>query len=161
LLTLRKGEIGTACTSVVTEYRQRGTRHTAPITIEVERLTALEISELVKELVYSYRQFYVPNLEDAASDSEYSHYETESAHAWAILETAFKHKGRFGECLLQDRSPGAPDKIIEQLVEWTQDLPWPEGGHSDIWEAVSAEECNSKTAEFMNDRLWPFTRMIR
>lgn len=123
-------------------------------------MTGSEIEELVGELVHSYRRFYLSDLEKATVE-EYSQYETESEVAGSTLEAAFMHKNGFSEEFLQNESPEATGQITRQLVEWTHDLPWPGSGKSDIWEVDSTDECNEKTAEFMKDRLWPFTRSIR
>jgi hypothetical protein len=151
---------------VVTEYRQKSPEHTAPITVEVEHLSASEIDELIKELVWNYRKLYLPDVEDEnVSAEEYQQYQRESELAWYTLEAAFKHRREFKQDLLRDMSDGAADKITGQLISWTEDLEWPEGNGSanGVWKstAQTAEECCEKTTAFMQDRLWPFTKLIR
>ena len=158
--------MGSACTSVVTEYRQKSAEHSAPITVEVEHLSSSEIDELIKELVWNYRKLYLPGVEDdTVSAEEYQQYQRESDLAWNTLEAAFKHRREFKQDLLRDMSDGAVDRIVGQLISWTEDLEWPEGnGNANgVWKstAQTAEECCEKTTAFMGDRLWPFTKIIR
>ena len=162
-LNVVQGDIGTACTSVVTEYHQKTREHQAPITIQVEYLSGSEVEELMKELVWSYRQLYLPDVEQDASSEEYKRYKAESERAWSALETAFAHRQEFGKEFLRDQSAEAADRIVRQMLAWTDDLAWPEGGGNGVWRstAETAEECCDKTGIFMRDKLWPFTKIIR
>jgi len=46
-----KSDAGSACTSVVTEYRHRTNRHTEPYTIEVEYTNDAEVCDEINELL--------------------------------------------------------------------------------------------------------------
>ena len=158
--------MGSACTSVVTEYRQKSLTHTAPITLEVEHLSQTEIAELIKELVWNYRKLYLPGVEsDQTTAASYQQYQRESELAWSTLEAAFKHKLEFNQEFLRDISQGAMDRIINQLIRWVGDLEWPrsEQNRNGVCTstAQTAEECSEKAAVFMKDRLWPFTKIMR
>jgi hypothetical protein len=158
-----KGDIGSACTSVVTEYRQKGHEHTAPITIEVEYLSPSEIEDVIKELLWSYRQLYLPGAEgQSTSAQDYARYQRESAQAWSALGAAFKLKREFRENMLQDMSQGALERLTAQLIEWSREIKWPGGGNG-LWRSAAdtAEECVEKTGLFMQDQYWPFTKIIR
>ncbi|GAB1312304.1 Dynamin N-terminal domain-containing protein [Madurella fahalii] len=160
----KTGDIGSACTSVVTEYRQKRPDHSALIAIEVEHLSAAAIEEVIKELLWSYRQLYLPGVEgEGTSAEDYARYQRESGQAWSALEAAFKHKLGFGERMLQDMSEGALERITAQLIQWSHELEWPGGGINGLWQSTanSAEECAEKTAIFMQDKYWPFTKLIR
>lgn len=159
-----QGDIGAACTSVVTEYRHKTKDHRAPITIEVEYLSNPEIEDLIRELLWKYRQIFLPHINQDSIDAEdYMRYLRESTQAWSALEAAFKHQSQFSEGFLRDTSAGALERVSRQLIRWTRDLVWPEGGDSGRWTstASTAEECCEKTSVFMNDRFWPFTKIIR
>jgi hypothetical protein len=150
----------------VTEYRQKSAIHTSPITVEVEHLDQAGINDLLKELCWSYRQLFLPDIEsDSVPAEDYQRYQRESDVAWSTLEAAFKHKRGFKQEFLRDMSDGATERITEQLIQWTEDLEWPSGDEytDGVWRstAQTAEECCEKTAEFMLDRLWPFTKLIR
>ncbi|KAK4235702.1 hypothetical protein C8A03DRAFT_46215 [Achaetomium macrosporum] len=160
----KTGDIGSACTSVVTEYRQKTGEHTAPITIEVEHLSGAAIEEVIKELLWSYRQLYLPGVEDESTSAEdYAQYQRESAQAWSALEAAFSHKQGFKEGMLRDMSEGAIERLTAQLVGWAREIQWPDGTDGGLWRSTAdtAEECAGKTALFMQDRYWPFTKIIR
>ena len=157
-------DIGTACTSVVTEYRHKTKDHTAPITIEVEYLSNPEIEELINELLWTYRQLFLPQVEqDKVDAKDYARYQRESEQAWSALEAAFKHQSQFGKEWLTDMSEGALETMTQQLIQWRRQLDWPVGGHAGIWRSTAntAMECCKKTSVFMNDRFWPFTKIIR
>lgn len=113
--------------------------------------------------MWSYRQLYLPNVEQEASDEDYKRYQAESERAWSALEAAFRHRREFRKEFLRDQSAGAADRIIVQILDWTKDLDWPAGGNNGVWKstAETAEECCEKTAVFMRDKLWPFTKIIR
>lgn len=158
------GDIGSACTSIVTEYRQKKPEHRAPITIEVEYLSTSGIKELVRELLWSYRQLFLPGVESSeTSDRDYARYTRESEEAWSALQAAFKHKRQFTQKTAQDMSEGALERITDQLIEWTGEIEWPTGGVDGFWTctAETAEECVEHTRLFMQDKYWPFTKIIR
>ncbi|GKU17373.1 unnamed protein product, partial [Fusarium langsethiae] len=158
------GDIGSACTSVVTEYRQKKPNHTTPITIDVEYLSALEIRELIKELLWSYRQLFLPGVEsNETSEQDYNRYMRQSEQAWSALHAAFKHKKQFTQSFAQDMSDGALERITDQLIDWAREIEWPTGGVDGFWTstAQTSEECVEQTKLFMQDKFWPFTKIIR
>ncbi|KFY49525.1 hypothetical protein V496_09946 [Pseudogymnoascus sp. VKM F-4515 (FW-2607)] len=161
----KTGDIGAACTSVVTEYRQKTTDHLAPITIEVEYLSIGEIEDLIKELVWNYRQMYLPHTEgDSISENEYATMQRESEQAWSSLEAGFSHQPSFNKAMLiNDLSEAGLSIANSQLVQWAYELDWPDSGEIGKWTSTAdtADECCEKTSVFMEDRFWPFTKIIR
>lgn len=159
--------MGSACTSVVTEYRQKKEGQAAPIFIEVEYLSQEQLEEQIRELVWNYRQFFHPDIEkDSVSAEEYRRVQRESDKAWSALNAAFGHQTGFTDRMVSDQSDGALESVIKKLIEWSKEIEWPQGeeGEDDgMWTstAETAEECCEKTNEFMQDRLWPFTKIIR
>ena len=87
----------------------------------------------------------------------------ESEQAWSGLSAAFKHKRQFTQKFAQDMSDGALERITDQLVQWADEIEWPTGGGDGLWmsTAQTADECVEKTKLFMQDRFWPFTKIIR
>jgi hypothetical protein len=159
-----QGDIGAACTSVVTEYRQKTREHTSPITIEVEYLSQSEIEDLIKELLWNYRQIFLPEIEeDKVDPKDYARYQRESEQAWSALEAGFRHQRGFNKQLVSDMAEGGLVKATDQLVQWAHALEWPDGGNFGFWKATAdtAEECCEMTSIFMQDRFWPFTKIIR
>ncbi|TVY75935.1 hypothetical protein LSUE1_G004583, partial [Lachnellula suecica] len=160
----KTGDIGAACTSVVTEYRQKTAAHTSPITIEVEYLSIVEIENLIKELLWNYRQLYLPGVEEDSTDpKDYARFQRESEQAWSALEAGFQHQKGFNKQLIGDMTDGGLEKATEKLIRWARDLDWPDGEASGLWKATAddAEECCEMTSVFMQDRFWPFTKIIR
>ncbi|KAK4106679.1 hypothetical protein N658DRAFT_414629 [Parathielavia hyrcaniae] len=158
----RTGDLGSACTSVITEYRQKTREHTTPIAIEVEHLSRPEIEEVIKELLWSYRQLYLPGVGPESAE-DYTRCQRESAQAWSALEAAFKHKREFKGEKLWDMSEGALERLTAQLVGWSREIEWPDGAVDGVWRstAETAGECVEKTVLFMQDQYWPFTKIIR
>lgn len=130
----------------------------------MEYLSAPAIKELIRELLWSYRQLYLPGVEsESTSEADYARYTRESEHAWSALQAAFKHKRQFTQGFAQDMSDGALEKITNQLIQWTKEIQWPVGVREGFWSstAETAEECVEHTKVFMQDRYWPFTKIIR
>jgi hypothetical protein len=155
---------GSACTSVAMEYRQKKPCHSAPFTIEAEYLSSTEIEELIKELLWSFRRAFIPHSkEDKPSKDEQERIEKESEQAWSALEAAFGHKDCFSRAFVSNMSEGASAKITKEVLNWTEEIEWPDDGESGLWEdtAETVEECSEKTSIFMENRLWPFTKIIR
>ncbi|KAH0543399.1 hypothetical protein FGG08_002257 [Glutinoglossum americanum] len=153
---------GSACTSIVTEYRCKTDRHTEPYTIEVRYMDSAKIQNQIEELIWSYRQLYIEGTEQQASDFEYKRYQSESELAWHTLEAAFGHRKELTPEYLQDSSKGAVDRISKQLTTWAHELDWPGDGKG-VWisTAATVKECGEKTSIFAKSYLWPFTEVIR
>lgn len=166
LMTLLISWIGRyqwACTSVVTEYRQKTRDHLSPITIEVEYLSEREIDDLIKEQLWNYKQIFLPGMEDNTVDSEdHERLQKESEQAWSALEAGFKHQKEFNKELLSDVTKEGLEKATAKLVQWAHELEW-HGDRSGLGKATAdtAEECCEMTSVFMEDRFWPFTKIIR
>lgn len=149
---------------MVTEYWQKATHHTAPITIEVDYLSASEIEGMVTELLWSYRKFYHPSTQSPeTSAEEFQKFQRESDVAWSALEAAFQHNRGFSEANLQDQSEGAEERLRTKLVEWSRGIEWPAGSADGRWmgTASNAKECSSQINVFSSDKHWPFTKVIR
>jgi hypothetical protein len=146
------------------EYRQKKPSHSAPFTIEAEYLSSTEIEELIEELLWSFRKPFIPHSkEDEPSKEEQEKNERESDQAWSALEAAFGHKDSFSREFLSNMNEGASAKITKQLLKWSKEIEWPDDGDSGFWEdtAEAIDECSEKTSIFMENRLWPFTKIIR
>ena len=120
----------------------------------------------MNELVWNYRKIYLPDMEDdSISPDEYARCQRQSELAWSTLSAAFGHRSGFNQNMLRDMSEGVQEKVTSRLIEWSQDLEWPGGNNNTngLWKSVAdtAEECCDKTSRFMQDKLWPFTKIIR
>lgn len=87
----------------------------------------------------------------------------ESEQAWSALEAGLKHQKGFNKDLLSDIAEGGLEKATDLLIQWAHELEWPDDGDSGTWKATAdtADECCEKTSIFMEDRFWPFTKIIR
>lgn len=107
---------------------------------------------------------FLPEVEEDKVDAkDYARLQRESEQAWSALEAGFKHQRSFNKQLLSDMAEGGLAKATDQLIQWAHELEWPDGGNSGMWKgtANTAEECCEMTSEFMQDRFWPFTKIIR
>ncbi|KFY43961.1 hypothetical protein V494_01724 [Pseudogymnoascus sp. VKM F-4513 (FW-928)] len=161
----KTGDSGGACTSVVTEYKLKTSNHTAPITIEVEYLSMEEIEDLIKEILWCYRRRHLLDAQDDdISQAERDKLERESDEAWSSLEAAFGHEDGFSkEWLTKDMSEEGLITVANQIIQWAQEINWPAGADSGKWTSTAdtADECCDKTSVFMQDKFWPFTKIIR
>ena len=148
----------------MTEFRQKKPHHTAPISIEVEYQSRLEIEDVVAEYLWNYRRLYLPVMKsDEVSQHEYEECQLESLEAWSALAAAFGHHERFEEQWLQDMTDGAYERVKARLIEWSHQIEWPGSIEEGMWKgtANTAKECFDKTQTFMSDKYWPFTKVIR
>jgi hypothetical protein len=125
------------------------------------------MKELIEELVWSYRKLYLPSTADEdVPAEEYQKIQRESAIAQCALDAAFGDRPGYNQTVLRDMSDGASDQVIALLMQWTEEIEWPNDGDMStkgFWRstAQNAEEACQKTEAFMNDKLWPFTNIIR
>ncbi|KAH6682229.1 hypothetical protein F5X68DRAFT_192586 [Plectosphaerella plurivora] len=161
-------DMGSACTTVVIEYHQKSEHQISPIEMTAEFYTGDALEEQIRELSWSYRQLLLPGVDrDEMSEKEYERFEKESKEAWEALNSAFEPHQQFSEKWLKDLSEGAADRINAQFIQWAHAIEWPKGDttkmeSSALWrsEAEDADECCRKTAAFMSEGLWPFTKII-
>ncbi|KAF7894037.1 hypothetical protein EAF00_007551 [Botryotinia globosa] len=161
----RTSDGGSACTSVVTEYRQRKVSTFEPFSIEVEYLSKPERQEMVEELLWSYRQLLLPDSDNEGNtldSDEQERVERESAVAWSALEVLFSQQEEFDINFVSDNSKGAFERIKSQLLEWMEKIEFPADDESGLWTASAhtSDECQELTSVFMEDKLWPFTKII-
>lgn len=100
---------------------------------------------------------------DEVNAKDYARYERESEQAWSTLEAGFKHQRGFNKPLISDMTDEGLLKATELLVKWARQLDWPTGGTSGFLKATAddAEKCCEITSVFMQNRFWPFTKIIR
>jgi Dynamin family len=158
---------GAACTSIVTEFLQSKPNQEAPILIEIERFSNMEINELIENAVTDYRRFICleKELGSAESDDEQEDYDDlkrRAETAWSTLECAFGNRDKFSEELFDNQSISANQEITSLLNQWVLESVWPgSDGFIKTEEANNAEECSDKTSAYMEGNLWPFIKIIR
>lgn len=130
------------------------------IEVEVEYLSGRAMEDHVNELLWRFRRVL---LSDGDKDSLTAVDWKEIKEAWSALQSAFGSEKGFDRKFLQDKSEGAFEKIAAQLIKWTKTIPWPTGASNGKWVtyAETTEECYMKTKLFMQDRISPFTEVMR
>jgi hypothetical protein len=130
------------------------------IRVEVEYFSGVAMEDHVNELLWSFRRAFLP---DVAKDSLNAAEWKEIKEAWSALESVFGSEQEFNRKFLSDKSEGAFEKISAQLIKWTKTIPWPTGASDGKWVtyAETAEELCTKISLFMQDRIWPLTKIMR
>jgi hypothetical protein len=138
-------------------------REASNIVVEAEYLKLEELNDQLKELLYSLRQHYAPDVKADVSGEELKKRERESQVAEDTLKAAFGNQPDFDVELLKDFSDGSSAKILSTLRAWAGTVKWPSGAKEGTWKASvdTADECRELTKQFMKDRLWPFTKIMR
>jgi energy-coupling factor transporter ATP-binding protein EcfA2 len=160
---------GAACTSIVTEFRNRKMDQTSPILIEIERFTDEEMKGMIEQAVADYRKFvYMGGSDDSDSETQYTNGEEyaiiKKDHdlGWATLDSAFGDHDEFSEEFLKGESLFQGKEIAEQCIEWAQESVWPEAeGVTKVEYAENAEGCSDLTSSYMEGNIWPFIKIIR
>jgi len=160
-LSLHKGQgdQGYAVTPFVTEYRHRSKQQKDPFTIEVEYLSDDEIRKELSELVLSYRQPFVPAMQDMSS-KEFLKIEEESNVASYTLKRMFGERVETTEEFLKG---GTTDSIINSLKNLARSFARPEGGVNGKWKstAQTAQDCHQQIDIFMEEKFWPLMKIVR
>ncbi|PTU21875.1 hypothetical protein P175DRAFT_0436233 [Aspergillus ochraceoroseus IBT 24754] len=163
---------GTACTSVVTEFRNVDERHQRPYTVEADFMGTDEIRELLRELVRCFRRVHTEARSEIVGGNEWDLAQSSSVRAWAALEALFSSEPGFSEEFLSNEEPDAENIILTQLKEWIQDvLSHKPGGPDAIqysFTAQDAHECKDSLDMLTmgpyhpgGRAIWPFVKMIR
>ena len=159
---MEKGGSGEAVTSVVTEFRMKTDGEPAPFKIEMQFCDDEQSRELLKELVWSYRHLRLVGEDSSLDDEDFKRLQVEHETAWSSLNAAFGHHGELKR-LLDKTAEVADTDLVDQLLSWKSELAWPDGHANGRWSSSvdSADECCEMTSRFMEDRFWPFIKIIR
>ncbi len=127
-------------------------------------MTDFQIEEQLRELVWSYRNFHLSDLDgNGFTADEQKALETKSNLAWDTLKAAFGSRRELTETYLKDSSDGAEERIQQQLKLWTDSIQWPQDFHESGWigSAETLDEYDRKMEQFLTGTLWPFIKVIR
>ncbi|KAJ5559991.1 hypothetical protein N7513_002390 [Penicillium frequentans] len=151
-------DFGSAVTSIVTEYKQMKPAQTERIKVEVDFLCGAALEDHINELLWSFRRQFLDAKDSLSTDDM-----KECREAGSALQSAFGSERGYNRQFMTDKSEGAFERILDQLIKWTKTIPWPTGASDGKWvtNAKTAEEFHTKTSLFMQDRIWPFTRIMR
>lgn len=157
-----QGQLGSAVTSFVTEYRYASRPRAADFTIDVDHLKGDEIMNHLRELFQQYRRPSAPDQQELPS-AEFDQMENQSRIARDTLQAAFGHRPDFDIESLKNFSDGAFDQIYSQLCRCAEQIEWPAGPEPGRWSSTAntVEECHDLAEDFMRNGLWPFTKIMR
>ncbi|KAH8653995.1 hypothetical protein BGZ60DRAFT_159006 [Tricladium varicosporioides] len=156
---------GSACTTVVTEYRQKRPCDTAPFTIEVQCMEDQEIQDLLQQCIVDYRRYHLLDRSgiEAPERSEIERLGAKAKLAWDTILAAF---GDYNECCeerFQDPH-NETDAIILMVLGWKDQIPWSQNGlHNRITSLTATEEkqCSIQIEECLKSLKWPFIKVVR
>lgn len=131
---------------------------TERIKVEVDFLCGAALEDHINELLWSFRRQFLDAKDSLSTDDM-----KECREAGSALQSAFGSERGYNRQFMTDKSEGAFERILDQLIKWTKTIPWPTGASDGKWvtNAKTAEEFHTKTSLFMQDRIWPFTRIMR
>ncbi|KAJ5100706.1 hypothetical protein N7456_006758 [Penicillium angulare] len=169
----RSGGGGSACTSLVTEFRSADDNHLQAYTIEVHFMASDDIRELLEELLRNFRAYYCDSLfREIESPDEREKCKTEAGKAWMALESLFSDQHELTHDFLSKEGSGAWEAAMTKLQTWAnaavagrsgdgQSLvsKVPTGslqGCKDYLDHLSAESHDNG-----DPALWPFIKLIR
>ena len=169
LLNCQSAE-GSACTSVVTEFRDID-RHHPSWTIEVLYMDSEEVKELLEELLQSFRMYYTDTFREVTNMQEQERIRERSTRAWATFHSMFRGQPDLTHEFLADQTEAAHSRILERLQQWTQPSSRQRpGGPALQHKAVlgSFNLCQSHLDRLTMDpqdegetAIWPFIKLIR
>ncbi|KAJ5657468.1 uncharacterized protein N7484_001117 [Penicillium longicatenatum] len=164
---------GVACTSVVTEFRYVDDSHPGPYTIEALFMSPTEITELLEELLRSFRVYCCQSsFSELSSIEEQEKLRNASSRAEETLESLFQSQPGWNREFLADETEGAEAVILAQLKEWAHNaVSLRPGGQDSLVYTVTAKNLQRCTIELDylaadchedgQPALWPFIRLIR
>ncbi|KAJ5772392.1 hypothetical protein N7520_002921 [Penicillium odoratum] len=169
----RASGAGTACTSVVTEFRYIDDSHPGPYTIEALFMNSEEITELLEELLRSYRVYRCESsFRDLTSAEEREKLRDTAISAEETLQSLFNNQPGWNLEFLQDETEGAEKVILVKLKKWAEiAVSLRPGDHDSLvytTVAKNLDRCKERIDDLVADTredgepaLWPFIRLIR
>ncbi|KAJ5632677.1 hypothetical protein N7490_009016 [Penicillium lividum] len=169
----RASGAGTACTSVVTEFRYIDDGHPGPYTIEALFMNPEEITELLEELLRSYRVYRCDSsFRDLSSAEEREKLRDTATSAEETLQSLFNNQPGWNLEFLQDETKGAEKVILAKLKKWAEiAVSLRPGDHDSLvytTVAKNLDRCKERIDDLVADTredggpaLWPFIRLLR
>ncbi|KNG83860.1 hypothetical protein ANOM_007635 [Aspergillus nomiae NRRL 13137] len=162
---------GSACTSVVTEFRHMDARHPDRYTIEIDYMDEEEVKELLEELVQSFRMYYTDLYREVTSIEEQERIRDRSTRAWSTLNSLFRDQPELTHEFLSDQTDDALSRILEQLGDWAAQSCTRRPGGAALQHTIipsNVQECRSQLDMLTMDprdesevAIWPFIKLIR
>jgi len=123
-----------------------------------------EIEGLLRQSVTDYRRYHLlgQNGSERSSSDEEEHLQVKAKLAWDTLVAAFGHHEGCTEILF--KNAGIPNEELTSMVlGWQNEIIWPAGFHTSatLRTADNVSDCVARIGEFLEERLWPFIKVVR
>ncbi|KAG9235237.1 hypothetical protein BJ875DRAFT_459547 [Amylocarpus encephaloides] len=158
----KAGGGGSACTTVVTEYRQKRDGDSATYTIEIESMKDELIQDILRQSVIDYRRYHL--LDRDASEMpdhvELEKLEKNAKFAWDTIIGAF---GDRNDCsnLYFGNPRITTDEAIGTLMSWKDDIIWPQNNRITTHLVDDASQCTSLIDDSLKALKWPLIEVVR
>ncbi|KAJ5919230.1 hypothetical protein N7466_010173 [Penicillium verhagenii] len=154
------------------EFRYVNEVHPGPYSIEAIFMSPEEVTELLEELLRSFRVYYCGSSSKELSTEEQRGLRDAANSAEATLESLFGSQMEFNEEFLRDESEGAEVYILTRLEEWADLVVSlrPSGTDALVYTTVAknlrrcTETLDHLVADTYEDgkpALWPFIKLLR
>ncbi|KAJ5557173.1 hypothetical protein N7494_001088 [Penicillium frequentans] len=169
----RASASGTACTSVVIEFRYVSNSNPQPYTLEAFFMNSEEIRELLEELLRSFRLYHCESsFNDIGSIDEKESLMDAADRAEGTLKSLFESQPDWGLDFLRDESEGAEKTILVKLEGWAlAEVSRRPGSHDSLVYTVISDDlkgCIEQLDYLAADShtgggpvFWPFTKLLR
>ena len=178
-----KGDYGSACTCVITEYRQASKTQVQPFHAEIELFNMEEIRKMMREHLEAYYGYHF-NRQDEVSEDELDTAELDAGTALKVFQALFADREEFrgqdrAQNFLRTAKSSSDSAILSELVAWIENLISLIGGEggivhrsSDTTEDLALkletfvginsilENENGETLEALPS-LWPIVKIVR
>lgn len=147
--------------------------HPGPYTLEALFMNPTEITELLEELLRSFRVYCCQSsFSELSSSEEQEDLRDAASRAEETLESLFKSQPEWNREFLTDDTEGAEADILAKLQNWAQTaVSLRPGGRDSLVYAATAknfQQCTEKLNYLVADShedgrpaLWPFIRLLR
>ncbi|KAJ5610470.1 hypothetical protein N7510_007189 [Penicillium lagena] len=168
----RSSRDGAACTCVVTEFRNIDDAHPRPFTVEADFMSPEERTELLQELLRSFRHFFCPSeFQQITSSADRESLRQAATRAQETLEYLFQNQPEYSHEAFCSEEDGAYDALLGQLEQWSSaELSRkPDGLHTFKYTVTAddllscKDQLNFLTANSHDNGqpvLWPFIKLI-
>lgn len=147
--------------------------HPGPYTIEALFMNPTEITELLEELLRSFRVYCCQSsFSELSSGEDQDKLRDAASRAEETLESLFQSQPEWDREFLADDTEGAEVAILAKLQEWAQiAVSLRPGGHDSLVYTATAknlQQCTDKLNYLVADShesgqpaLWPFIKLLR
>lgn len=158
--------VGSACTSVAFEYRNKRDGDTAPYTVEIECMNEIEVEDLLQQCVLNYRRYHTQHLEEDQAQhhdavAERSELKVKAEIAWDTLLSVFTDQ-HLSEAYF--KNPNLPNEdLIAMVLGWNEEKTWPPEFRNGTANFTNEEAGNftERIGKYMPSWMWPFNKVVR